>query len=141
MLNQAVGHKIRRYEISGCPQLLQQGGCLAADSRDAQAAGASGQALPETLQPFFHSPHTVGAGEQQPMELIQFVEGIVQGPPLIRRADHQGWQIDHLGAQLFQLPAPFPLLLLGPRHQHRAAFEGEHQAPTSSSFTMPCTWL
>ena len=42
-------------------------------------------------------------------DVVEQIEGIIQGPPLIRRADHQGWQIDHLGSQLFQLPAPFPL--------------------------------
>ena len=138
MVDQAVGDEARRYEIGCGAKIVQGSGGFATHSGDAQVGWTPQQAAAEALQPLLHRLHAVGARHNQPVEVLQFQEGIIQRSPVVGRADHQGGEVEHLCALGFQQSPGFPQLVGGAGHHHRAVLQRLAQAMGSrSSLTMP----
>ena len=72
------------------------------------------------------------------MEVLQFIEGIVERSPVIRGTDHQGWKIEHVGPFSLQQDPGFSLLVRGAGHDHGAVDQwGAQMIGSASSFTRP----
>ena len=143
VIDQAVGHELGWHEIRRCTQRLQPCGCFAAHRCDLQAPGPARQAAAQPLQPCLHRIHAIAARHHQPMEFVELRQGIVERAPLIRRADHKGWEIQHRGASLLKQPPRFAQLLLCPGDGDGAALQRGRvwHRDQPSSFTMaPACW-
>ena len=138
MVDQAVGDEAWRHEIGCGAKVFQGSGGFATHSGDAQVGGTPQQAAAEALQPLLHRLHAIGAGDHQPVEVLQFREGIIQRSPVVGRANHQGGEVEHVRALGLQQSPGFPLLVGGAGHHHRAVLQRLAQAMGSrSSLTMP----
>ena len=81
---------------------------------------------------------TVGAGQHQPVEIIELLERVIQGAPIIRGANHQRWQVKHAGSLRFEQASGLTLLFGGAGHHHRAVLQARIQANGSAfSLTIP----
>ena len=114
MLQEAVGQEAGRYEVRRSPQALQACCRFAAHGGDFQPRRPVCQAAAPIVQPLLHGLNAIGAGEDQPVEVLQLVKGIVQRSPILRWADHQGRQVYHRCALLLKHLPSFGQLLFGP---------------------------
>ena len=107
MLQQAVGHKAGRDEVGGRSKRFQLGGGFTAYRSDLQVAGPPCQGAADAAQPLLHGLNAVATGKNQPVEIIELGQGIVEGAPFIRWRHHQGRQVDHRGASGFKQAPSF----------------------------------
>ena len=72
------------------------------------------------------------------MEVVQFLQRIIQGTPIVRGTNHQSWQVQHLGSLRLEQAAGLTLLFGGAGDHHRAVLQARLQANGSGfSLTIP----